>query len=69
MLKDSKNKEKLGIDENIKKAERNEREREKENVSMVLGNLTKNIQYNFTVSFIHCYKNYFLLKFIFLSYL
>ena len=29
MLKDSKNKEKLGIDENIKKAERNERERER----------------------------------------
>ena len=30
MLKDGKNKEKLGLDENIKKAKRNERERERE---------------------------------------
>ena len=48
MLKDSKNKEKLEIDENIQKAKRNKRERERECVCF---NGTRKFDKKYTIQF------------------
>ena len=50
MLKDNKNKEKLGLDENIKKAKRNERERERE-IERECFNGTRKFDKKYTIQF------------------